>query len=215
MQKNILSIDCANKTLAVVGITTNISDLHNLLNFINQSISRINTIYDIKEIEKIIATIENLYFLLWRISYTDCVDLIPGKKSKEVSVVERCTLLKNFIAKVNKIFPADIVLIENQMTPNEKTHGIMYCLAYEYSEKSIIVNPRIKNKLNFGAGTLSDFIMNYADIGKANKEHVIANFNIMLSRIGCSHTNINKKTISHIGDAVFQVIAYYGLPRFN
>ena len=214
MQKKILSIDCANKTLAVVGITTNISDLHKLLHFINQSIHIIGKITDLNKLEEIIATIEQLYFLLWRISYAECVDLIPGKKSKEVSVVERCTLLKNFITKVNKIFPADVVLIENQMTPNEKTHGIMYCLAYEYSEKSIIVNPRIKNKLNFGAGTLSDFIMNYADIGKANKEHVIANFNIILTRIKYSHPNINKKTISHIGDAVFQVIAYYGLPVF-
>jgi len=215
MQKNILSIDCANKTLAVVGITTNITDVRNLLDYINSVLDMDKRNMDLKCLENIISTIEKLYFLLWRISYADCVDLIPGKKSKEVSVKDRCILLKNFITSVNKIFPADVVLIENQMSPNEKTRGIMYCLAYEYDNRSIIVDPRIKNKLNFGAGTLSDFIMKTTDIGKANKYHVIENFNIVLTRAGYNNKNINKKTISHIGDAVFQVIAYYGLPKFD
>lgn len=203
----IYSFDCGNKTLAISIIQWNTSWISNIIykigefiieiNNINTIMSNIgemtdnnllNSLYSIcnlnKRINDFLDDFIYQYLNQWYIEFIDVVDLIPGKKVKDVKVIDRCIPLKNYIQKINKAFHnPDIVLIEDQMSPNEKSRGVLYCLAYEYSNVVRLIHARHKNKVNFGAGDIRNYLIKYSSSESANKAHTEANFNSYLTLI--------------------------------
>jgi hypothetical protein len=125
----------------------------------------------------------------------------------------RCTLLKEHLNKLNsKISDIDIVIVEDQMSPNEKSRGVFYCVLYEYSSKCYIIKPHEKNKnLNFGAGLLQKFMVKYS-IKYANKMHTHDNFLAYLNNANNSteldFSKWSKMKMRDIADAFCQAVAW-------
>lgn len=256
--KRILSFDCANKTLAACGVVYNPSGYSDFLNRIPGLIElTLSQIIDIKQefnassdannsqsitpevardriLQKLKFVNEQVisaicaFYNIWKIEYTICRDILPGKKVKGTTPVERCVALKQTIAEIHHNFTPDLVFIEDQMPTNEKARGVMYCLMYEYGDKAIQISPTKKNMISLGGSSYCDFIARYSTSYTANKMHIVDNFKKVRELLELQSTCIYKNAntiisatseattranaipnahISHIGDAFFQIVA--------
>lgn len=201
----ILSYDCANKSLGVVGVIYDPQWDSKIAAKI-RAVSCLELHVICQALDDIIADLYNV----WQITYIGLFDLIPGKKVKDTTVKERCTMLKNKVCEINAAFPTpDLVLVEDQMSLNEKSRGVFYCLAYEYANIVHCIKAVHKNKnMNFGAGPLQDFIVKYNTPYDANKNHVSDNFRAYLKQRDQLDFIIGYKVIKDIGDAFFQIVAH-------
>lgn len=220
----ILSIDCANKSLAICGVKVDNNRLKETLTKIdeclifvaeikqlvdsqiktNNSGENIKIIFD--QLRKLIIFLNEIiktFISTWNCEYQLVIDLIPGRKVKDTTPTERCILLKSAISKIN--YESDIVVIENQMRINEKSTGVFYCLLYEYGPKARIIMPSEKNKLNLGGVHRSDMIAKYSSAWSANKVHSRENFIVIAKEQGFT---LPRKCVSDIADAYFQAIAW-------
>lgn len=209
----ILSFDCANKSLAAVGIEWDdnwrVKYIEELQRIYKLYKGNIHNVQSIKALYDELCTLEKETYKQWDIKYTLFCDLIPGKKVKDTKPNERCLALNNKTKEINRDFPnPDIVLIEDQMTPNEKSRGVFYCLVYEYCNNVVIMDPKKKNTFNFGAGCLNKYILKYAGAWSANKAHVRENFKILLKLMDREDIIKKYKIITDVGDAMFQTIGY-------
>jgi hypothetical protein len=209
----ILSFDCANKSLAAVGVEWDDNWRDKYVNELRRIHSlykgNLHNIQSINELYNELRMLEKETYKQWDIKYTLFCDLLPGKKVVDTKPNERCIALKNKIAEINRNFPdPDIVLIEDQMTPNEKSRGVFYCLVYEYYTKVVIMDPKRKNSFNFGAGCLNEYILKYSSAWAANKAHVKENFKKFLKLVDREDIIKKHKIITDVGDALFQLIGY-------
>jgi hypothetical protein len=80
------------------------------------------------------------------IKFFNVVDLIPGRKVEEVSVLDRTRLLKTVLMTIDKQFSTpDQILIEYQMGPNDIARMISSQIAYHYTE---VTNIEFKCKVS-------------------------------------------------------------------
>ena len=178
----LISFDCANKSLAVAVVEWNIHWADSYLDQL-RALGPIKDEQDISKLDLILTKLLDDYYNQWHILYMDVVDLISGKKVIETSVTERCLALKTYVTSLDRMFPVpDIVLIEDQMTPNEKSRGVFYCLMYHYTPMAKNVNARHKNDFNLGGGYITDFLLAYSKSEAANKAHTKANMLAYLER---------------------------------
>lgn len=191
---NILSIDCANRSLAVI-YAYMIKDLNNIKN------SKI-----------------------YKINICKVYDLTEGKK---VNTVIRTKLLKKCLQSIDIIInnldikyrkPSN-VLIEYQMSANDKSRCVSQQILYHYSctndIKVELVGPTLKNKICFSSDdSLSHgtFMEKYASKYTANKNHTKANFLYWIKKNKLTNlikdNNIAKKNIDDIADAFTQIYGW-------
>ena len=206
----IISFDIASKSLgnAIIKINNNWEqDLKKIMGNFNKNINKSScgvsicnhALAALKLIDKLIDDLINPVFL-------DVVDLIPGKKVKDVDVAVRAASLKGYLCFLDRLAninsndtePWD-VLMEYQMGPNDQSRNVGSQILYHYSQPKIeyksanlqnssyiaptrqinvhIVGPSLKNTINFVKGKdLAFFMEKYATSYTANKNHSKANF---------------------------------------
>lgn len=189
-----LSIDCANKSLAI--------GLYGIIKNFNYEIKN-NTDYD-KYIK--------IYFL--------CVfDLLENKKLNESNNIERTqklkTTLNEIIIKVKDIIDNNdyTLLIEYQMNINDKSRCVYNQIIYEFSDKCKIVTmkPSEKNKIYLHKELSYGEVMNISNSNYVcNKNHSKYNFIYFLFCFGNLHLlkNIKQKNIDDISDTFTQMLAF-------
>ena len=199
----ILSFDCANKTLGVICLDYN-RNWAIELNYILKALNTSKTFNASSDVSSAIDIIDNRFTIL----YADVVNLLGDKKVKDTSAQFRCATLKEYVTKIRREYNPDMVIIEDQMSPNEKTRGIFYCLLYEFSDIAVSVKPHKKNiNINFGAGSHKDFMMKYTTKYTANKKHLEENFKHYLRAVKRKDLlSIDK--LHNVADAFFQVYVY-------
>lgn len=170
--------------------------------------------------------------------FMDVVDLIPNEKVKDVNLVKRTARLAGYLNTIDKYIEKNIpnneskkVLLEYQMSANDKSRNVCSQILYHYSNiccnfKSYncieeiksksnydveLVGASLKNKMDFVKDkTHADLVKKYVKSYDANKNHSKCNFLYWCSLF--KHTemikNIKKKNLDDIADSVNMAIAW-------
>ncbi len=166
----------------------------------------------------------------YKIIYLDVVDLIPNKKLKQTTTIERTLFLNKFFqTKLRDILieiPQEerIFLIEYQMGPNDKSRVIssqiaLFCAMFcsdriEDAKKQIyLVGPSLKNTIFFRNDEKSHHsyhIQKYKTNYAANKNHTKYLLKKLVELHGQSNIlkDISAKNMDDAADAVCMTIAY-------
>lgn len=220
-----LGWDCANKSLAWTYITINlniIKELHAESENIMKALSGNNLVVDlgnvIRELNRILDT-----FITFK--STGVVDILDGRKVKDVNDVDRSRALYNFIqSKELNVDASTIVIIERQNKIGNITNSssvmISSQLVYNYiTSKVVLINPKLKNKITMGQGlALDDFInveiprrksLNDAKY-VARKKHSKENYLRFLTIFGLLDKikHIRKIYLDDVADSAMEIFAY-------
>jgi hypothetical protein len=190
---HILSFDCANRSLAVCFMSVALDT--------------------IKSCDKNIVTNSPVKIHILRV-----FDLTKGEK---MDTVRRTSLLKECLNNVDDLIVAsdikpDRVLVEYQMSVNDKSRCVSNGILYHYSgvpgATVSLVGPTLKNKISFSTDESLDhgtFMAKYASKYTSNKNHSKENFLYWLNTRGLidliQKNNIAKKNIDDIADAFMQI----------
>ncbi len=205
-----LSFDVANKSLAVSLIYFN-NEYKDVLN--NNKIENTNGLIQFNK--KIHNIIDYIYY--------NVEDLIPGKKVKETTIIERSNSLKIYMDKIKNIIHKMkeekkidniYLLIEYQLSSNYNANAIYNQIIYEFSNEIyeiIIMNPSYKNKIFFHKDLKhSSFIQKYNNNYIANKNHTKANFLYFIKSFNLDHVikGIKAKNIDDLADSFLQIFGF-------
>ena len=199
----ILSFDCANRSLAVCYTTVNINLYNDLKDVCRE-----------KNVKKCIDLI-NTYVI---IHVLKVYDLTKGKKTDTVArsvLLKKCLIEIDTLIKNTETTP-DQVLVEYQMSANDKSRCVSQQILYHYSglpnTNISLVGPTLKNKICFANNNTlehSTFMEKYVSKYTANKNHSKANFLYWFDLFGLTHlireNNISRKNIDDIADAFMQI----------
>jgi hypothetical protein len=203
----VLSFDCANRSLAVCYVVLNMEKKETLLNNINN-----NT-----DIKKMYTDYIDIHFI-------KVYDLTKGLK---LNTIERSKKLKSQIKEIDTIIKTinkdkDMVeeklevLIEYQMSANDKSRCVSQQLIYHYIDISNVslVGPTLKNKICLSSDdslNYCTFIAKYMSKYTANKNHTKYNFLHWLNKIDNLDIikNINKKNYDDAADSFIQILGWY------
>lgn len=203
----VLSFDCANRSLAVCYLDIN-------ENFFKEmSLTLLKKESDTKE--KIISLVDNYAI----IHILKVFDLTKGNKC---DTVERTNKLKRCLFELDELIASnetkenkiDTVLVEYQMSANDKSRCVSQQILYHYANlpcKLYLVGPTLKNKVFFKQdldhGT---FMSKYSSKYTANKNHTKENFLYWLKIYNKTDIvkDIKKKNMDDIADAFMQVFGW-------
>jgi hypothetical protein len=205
-----LSIDVANKSLAVSFIYYNKNHYENFENIIRNNKLTFNNLIEInKKLDNIIK-----YYIC------EVTDLMPNIKVKHTTILFRTKKLKEYIEKlkerINTISQNKkiTIIIEKQPSFNDKSKTVYNQLLYSFIEpnyKVNIINPVYKNQVYFNNELrYSTFIQKYANNYIANKNHTKANFLYFLKTFNKEYLikHIKKKNYDDIADSFMQIFGY-------
>ena len=223
-----LGWDCANKSLAWTHITINLNiimELHAASENITRALAGENPITVIADLKGVVAEMNRIMDTFITFKSTGVVDILNGKKVKDVNDIDRSRALYNFIQSSGLNVPADtIVIIERQNKIGNVTNApsvmISSQLVYNYiSSNVILINPKLKNKITMGEGlALDDFIS--AEIPKrkslndakyvARKKHSKENYLRFLTIFGLLDKikHIRKIYLDDVADSALEIFAY-------
>lgn len=206
-----LSIDCANKSLAV-GLYV-INNIQNWDTELLDVLKKVNNNGQLELINNFLDTVIDIKFL-------EVVDLIPNKKVKDTNIIERTILLKHYINnikhRVSEITDDKVsVLIEYQMNSNDKSRAVFNQLIYAFSDIELysihIVNPTLKNKV-YLCDSLKHcrILQRYSKTYTANKVHCKENFLFFIDTFNKKDMvkDISKKNIDDIADTFMQLLGF-------
>lgn len=218
--KTFLSWDCANKTLAHAHITVDTAIVSKIAGFVNE-MSRWNEQSDPEGL--------SLRDLLSRFNYALCnfitfhstavSDILQGRKVENVGEIERSAALVKFLAEspvaVGNLDPATVVMIEHQPSKigdrsMNKSPMIGYQLMFYYSGfHTILVEPKIKNKLSVAGHTLDKYTGAHSPY-YARKKHSKEIFLHLVKTFGWENAikGVKMSCMDDLADAVLQVIAF-------
>lgn len=230
-----LSFDIANKSLATSYVYYNNSGYkQNSLDILNNKINnkinnntppRVNNISLLEKLNNINSIINNNFKYL----YYSVKDLIPNKKVKDTTIIERSNGLKKYMSELKNIINESIIsndikkiyiLVEYQLSSNYNANAIYNQIIFEFSNPTddpsfiyeiIIMNPAYKNKIYFTKDLIhSVFIQKYTNNYIANKNHTKSNFIYFLKSFNLSYVldNIKSKNIDDLADSFMQIFAF-------
>lgn len=206
-----LSIDCANKSLAIglYNLSLDVWKL-NLLQILTDSVD--------SNIDKL--TKANTYLdSVVEFDFLKVIDLIPNKKVKETSLIERTLQLYKYISEIQiyidnmKLNEIVNVYIEYQMNANDKSRAVYNQLIYAFADDTKysvkVVVPTLKNKIYFCEELKHCRVLqNYSRLYTANKIHCKKNFLYFISLFNKSNSikGIKKSNIDDVADTFMQMI---------
>lgn len=206
-----LSIDCANKSLAI-GLYV----INNIQNWDKSLLDILKTVNNGGSIDLINNFLDNII----NIKFLKVVDLIPNKKVKDTNIIERTIILKKYIndikTQIKEITNNKIsVLIEYQMNSNDKSRAVFNQLLYAFGDTELyslhIINPCLKNKV-YLCDSLKHcrILQRYSKTYTANKVHCKENFLLFLKTFNKEKmiNDISKKNIDDIADTFMQLLGF-------
>jgi len=137
----------------------------------------------------------------------DVFDVVPTS----VNTVDRAIQLKKCLTMLDEKIktPIDKVLVEYQMSSNDKSRCVSNQIIYHYSEYSPeIVGPSLKNTIYFSDELkYNAFASKYSRSYTANKNHTKANMLYWLNKHDRMDliSNIPKKNIDDVADSFMQI----------
>jgi hypothetical protein len=202
----ILSFDCANRSLAVCYLSIDDNYATNL-----RSALKTNTITEYAKV------IEN-YIRIHIIRIYDVT------KKEKCPTVERTILLKKCLNEIDDVVKKcgvgapDQVLIEYQMSLNDKSRCVSQQILYHYSLKNTmaLVGPTLKNKIYFSKNLMHGvFMEKYASKYTANKNHAKENLKYWLKVHGQLQflENVPKKNYDDLADSFMQILGWWQYGR--
>ena len=217
-----LSIDCSNKSLAICYFNINYNWKNDILIVLNKYKYNINCQLDkLKYIFIILTEINKILDNIISFNFCKVTDLIPNKKVKDTSILERTLQLKYHIQDIKKIINKSDknklihIYIEYQCNVNDKSRTVYNQLIYAFSDNAyyniIIVKPTLKNQIYFSDKLkISNIRQLYNNNYISNKNHCKQNFLYFMNIFNKQHyiKNIKKSNLDDIGDAFLQCIAY-------
>lgn len=215
----VISFDVATKSLAVSIIKYNVFLNEELKKSYEKYLSRRDTSNVeilIKQYNELLCEVNRLLDTEIEILYMDVVDLIPGKKLKDTSIIERTKSLASYLRDFDKIVTetteSPVVLIEYQMGPNDKSRAVSSQIMYHFADYTVyLVGPSLKNTLIVNEENYSEFAEKYRSNYLANKNHSKCNFLKIIKHLKKEEMikNIKKKNIDDIADSVLMSIAWF------
>lgn len=220
----IISFDVATKSLAISIIVYN----YNL----NEAYKKIETEFkEYKKFKKIhkkdivqiftgfckfLDKMDEILNNMIEINHLDVKDLIPEKKLKDTTIIERTNNLKEYLTSIeNKcdISPDCQILVEYQMGPNDKSRTVSSQILYHFANRCQldVIGPTLKNKVylqNDKNSSYASFISKYTTNYAANKNHTKYIFERFIKIYNGRLDKIKKKNIDDIADATVMSIAY-------
>lgn len=110
-----------------------IDDLDDLYN----KIESLNTLEFLSKSLQIINELDSFVSKIIHIRWFNVIDLIPGRKIKDVDQCERTRLLKTVLCALDKQFDKpSLVLIEYQMGPNDISRNLASQIMYHYVDNA-------------------------------------------------------------------------------
>lgn len=234
-----LGIDCANKSLAYSSVTitamaeivkairvelvnfanSNFDDAWDVIKGVSKCSPEFPTMYAeralkhphqlldmLKKLSSILATRINL-------EVGGVIDLMPGRKVKDVDIVERTKLLRKALDTVPSGEDKLTILEDQPPVLNYKSSTVQDQAMMYFSKGEVaIVNPTLKNKLYFHDTLKHEvFIPKYAKRYDANKAHTEANLLYYLKVFGLEHMThgIKKCNYPDFADSFMETIAYH------
>lgn len=204
----LLSFDCGNKSLAAIGMQYDENWAQTVCAMF-QPVRKVTSFkMGLAELERQNSILDNIIAYIkygrFQIQYSALLDLLPGKNLADCDAIERAVALRPALEKIKREYPADKVLVEFQMGPNDKSRGVSYQILYEFGDKCYLMPPALKNDIDCGGGALNEFTVKYSTAWYANKSHATANFRAFLRDSGQQCDNIKHDT----ADAFLQCLAY-------
>lgn len=220
MYTDIVSFDCANRTLAYTYARVNMhfgKQLRDYADTITKyTMGDLRTYNDqqLRRIAELIVEVMHLCDNFIRIKSCGILDVI-GANINATDEVFRTRCLNDTLSSLNIEFTSDtIVLIENQ--PNcMQSNVIQAQLMMYFCDSSrncniILVEPELKNKINLDDSIHMDVYMQHCrDKYQANKMHSAANFLHLVKTFGFTHMlkHIDTK-YDDLADSCMQMYAY-------
>lgn len=237
--KQFLGWDCANKSLAWshLRIDTHVYSKMRILAADLAHYMEKSKVGDANYFAGVLGIIGAMNFFLDNfLTYisSGVVDILPGRKVKDTTEIERTRalwmFLKGPVLKVsagerdlNDTFEPFKVIIEHQPAKigtkaNTKSTAVAYQLAYHYIEHDpIMIDPKLKNTVNL--------IISYDDMLKtelprhkspkdarytARKKHSKVNFLHLLKVFGLMHITVGiaAANLDDLADSTMQILAY-------
>lgn len=189
----ILSIDSANKNIGICYLEFDENWLSKYKSYVSFYKKQQHTA---KSLINALNKLNDILDSVFKIKYVNWYDLIPGRKLKETTLLERTRSLKGLLNSWQ--FSPDVILVEYQMGQNDKSRTVASQILYYYSDAHVIyasgldgkiqqieptsqvklylVGPSLKNTISFGADiTYSKFLEKFSR-KTSNKKHTMANF---------------------------------------
>lgn len=234
----ILSIDCANKSLAIVISDVDIkwvSKIKTLVEHLNVYTNNLDATLINEEntnyMSKTLNTIQSIMDSHFVIKYINVYDITNGNIHEKIET--RLASLKgvlNHIEEVNAgLEPTqniDRVLIEYQMSSNDKSRAVSNALVYAYSEPSgfksakqnttecynekvELIGPSLKSTVHFTPElNIFEFRKKYINNYVANKNHSKSNFLWWCQKHNININDIPKANWDDIADAFLMSYAW-------
>lgn len=188
-QQRILSFDCANKSLAFSYLQASVT-WEKTTNFVS---------------------IEDL-----NLSYCNAVDLLPFQQVRETNIIERTIALYEYLDQLAGKIPIDeidVILVEFQMGPNDKSRTVADQIILFYISRGLrnffVVRPSYKNEIHITeGGEFWRFLEKTQDPYPARKKHAKFNFIACCKNRNIDISHIKEKWKEDTGDSFMQAIAY-------
>jgi hypothetical protein len=202
--KHYLSIDCANKSLAI-GLYSIDSEFTTQLINIIQANSDIADNYN---------TLNELII----VRFLKVFDLTPNKKITDTDILEKSIALKQVLHEIIELTNDTIgseyeLLVEYQMNVNDKSRCVYNQIIYEFIDKCVIhrMIPSKKNLIHLKPELSYGNIMNNSNSNyRCNKNHSKYNFLHFIDSF--KYTNLikplKKSNYDDIADTFMQLIAF-------
>jgi hypothetical protein len=213
---NFIGFDCATKTLAFNICSIDLEKIKNINDDVAELITIVKSLTTDNEDEMCIKIkeIDDRTKQYIKLIDADVVDLSPGRADKEISSIERISLLHNYVE--HRIFPnlpANITVIIEDQTINNKSGVIEHALAAMFMGKSQqvdIVNPNIRKDVCFDLinGQHSYFTPKYKTSTAAIKAHSKYNFALTEQYFYSSIPFIKKGLRVHLADSFWQIMGW-------
>ena len=235
---NIISIDIANKSLAVSIINYNLqinNDVQKVYDdfiqykkkFIKNNVSiGINAAEELVDtylimLDKIVELVSNRM----SINHLSVVDIIPGEKVSDTDIIYRTDKLYKYlnntldplITRLNVSNSELMFLLEYQMNANIKGNAvsnqiIFHMMKYYINDNIKLIGPSLKNKIIIGGmdAHYSTFVEKYKTLYASNKNHTKYNFLKLIEHLKSEVfiKDIKKKNMDDIADATIMSLAY-------
>lgn len=224
----VISFDCANKTLGVV--VADVIDPKTLMTqidtlFYNICLSRNES--NIAQMYANICAIHTDVLNLFPIVVHDsqCIDIIPGDKVRDVPKPERTRLMRIALDKIAKKWCDPqyntVICVEKQIdfnshstTAQDQINMFFDLYSHEHGISCTVVeiSPKLKNNLKVSPHDIKEYKKKYAKKSDANKAFAVDVAQHLTTKFPRGAPNFNimpRKLRNHVADAYLQILCLW------